>query len=205
MALSTPRLIAITDVARFGVARTLEAFARLCKAAVPQSVCVQLRLEDVPAGEWLELGRQLQEICAESEQEFCINERLDVALVLGARRVHLKAKSVAAALVQELWQRRHLTVWVSQAWHPTEQSPPVGVDALVISPAFAPRKGRPALGATQLADWARVVSPTPVFALGGIDVRNVGQLVTLGTCGVAAIGACYDSSEGLLESLTIIR
>lgn len=204
MALPTPRLIAITDVARYGVARTLEAFERLCKAAVPGSVCVQLRLEGVPAAQWLDLGRRLQAICAASEQEFCVNERLDVALVLGARRVHLKAKSVTASVARKLWQARDLTVWVSQAWHPADQ-PPENIDALVISPAFAPRKGRPALGATQLGDWVRVVSPTPVFALGGVDGRNVGQLITLGTCGVAAVGACYDEPEFLLESLATIR
>lgn len=205
MALAAPRLIAITDVARFGVTRTLDAFERLCKAAVPGSVCVQLRLEATPAGEWLTLGRRLATISAESEQELCVNERLDVALALGARRVHLKTQSVAAPRVRQLWQVRGLDVWVSRAWHPTEQAPPVGVDALVISPALAPRKGRPALGAAQLDDWARVVSPTPVFALGGIDARNVGQLSTLGVAGVAAIGACYDEPEPLLRSLAIIR
>lgn len=199
MAGTRPRLIAITDVAVHGPARTLELFEHLCHAARPGSVCVQLRWDAAPR-ELFALGERLCAICVDSEQILSINERLDVALALGATAVHLKTRSVAAREVRALWGSRGRDVWVTRAWHPADESVPLDVDALVASPVAAERKGQPPLGTDGLRA-ACLGCPVPVYALGGVDSSNAASMILAGAQGVAAIGACHDEPLALLEAL----
>lgn len=204
MAYTHPRLIAITDVTQFGATHTATAFERLCHAAAPGSVCVQLRW-DAPAAELLALGSRLRELCAESRQRLAVNERLDVALALELGAAHLKSTSVAAVTARGLWAQRGEMVWLSRAWHPVDEPLPMGVDALVVSPVCAERKGRQALGIAVLHAAVVKAARVPVYALGGVDEGNVAPVVATGARGVAAIGACYRDPIALLDQLGILR
>jgi thiamine-phosphate pyrophosphorylase len=204
MARPTPRLIAITDVAHYGASRTLEAFANLCREALPGSVCVQLRWEVSP-WELLRFGVQLARVCAANEQHLCVNERVDVALALGVGAAHLKASSVGALEARQLWEARGAEVWLSRAWHPSDDTLPSGVDALLVSPVCAARKGREPLGFDGLRAATARAGEIPVYALGGVDGSNVAPIVAAGARGVAAIGACYGDIAPLLRGLGITR
>lgn len=203
MADSSPRLIAITDVTQFGEAQTLVAFERLCFAARPRSVCVQLRLDGTAQAQ-LELGHHLRRICVESEQTLSVNDRFDVALALELSAVHLKSKSVPAAEVRRLWADRGWPLWMSQAWHAEDEPAPVDVDALVVSPVMGARKGRRPLGPARLGQCVRAVE-LDVYALGGIEAAYVRENLAAGARGVAAIGACYLQPLPLVRELGIIR
>jgi thiamine-phosphate pyrophosphorylase len=64
----------------------------------------------------------------------------------------------------------------------------LGADAVVVSTAFESRSasaGRP-LGPLRLAAIARA-SPVPVYALGGVDMKNARRLSATGVYGIAAI------------------
>jgi thiamine-phosphate pyrophosphorylase len=204
MARPEPRLIAITDVAQYGAAATLEAFGRLCHAAIPGSVCVQLRSR-ASAAERLALGAQLAVLCATSEQHLSVNDRLDVALALGVEAVHLKGGSVPGTMARRLWTARGSEVWLTRAWHPEDEAMPSDVDALVVSPVCAPRKGRAPLGFEGLHAAVERAGKLPVYALGGVDGGNVAPVVAAGARGVAAIGACYGNFMPLLRALDIAR
>lgn len=204
MASSGLRLIAITDVARFGVGRTLDAFGWLCSNAAPGTVCVQLRL-DAPAKQWFALGSRLLVVCAETEQALCVGERLDVALALGVDHLHLKGGSIAAADARRLWAARGRSPWISRAWHPSDEVVPASVDALLVSPVAAQRKGRLPIGMAGLRGCLGDTGPAAVFALGGIGPREAEQALGSGARGVAAIGACYDQGRELLQALGIFR
>lgn len=64
-----------------------------------------------------------------------------------------------------------------------------GADACLLSPVFPTdsHPGAPALGPWRFAALVRL-SRRPVYALGGIDARNVRRLSNTGACGIAAIG-----------------
>jgi thiamine monophosphate synthase len=105
-----------------------------------------------------------------------------------------------------LWAARGWPLWVYQAWHPGDDEPiPVDVDALVVSPVMAARKGRAPLGTAGLAKCVREVAPLPVYALGGVEAGCVREVLGVGACGVAAIGACYVQPLPLVRELGIIR
>ena len=89
-----PRLIVITDTERGSVELLLRQLERLARAAVPGSLEVQLRDPQLPIRERQRLGEQLRELTRRHEQLFSVNDRLDLAVLLGADGVHLSQASV---------------------------------------------------------------------------------------------------------------
>lgn len=203
-----PRLIAISDAARFGVDATVEAVAHVCQQARPRSVVVQLREMELPSDTLLTLGTTLRDVCRRHGQDLCINHHLDLALTLGCWRVHRKPASLAAPMMRRELERRFECAWLTQGWHPDEgdaEPAPSGVDAVLVSPVQAPCKGRPALGQAGLERAVARVAPVPVFALGGVDASSAARLTSASVPGVAAQAAWYIQPDALLDALGIRR
>lgn len=200
-----PRLIAVTDAKRFGVEATIRAARHLCLGARPHSVVLQLREADLSKRDFLDLGQALGRLCHTNDQAFAINDRLDLALALGTSLFHRKLTSASVAEVRAALEPRVGSSWLTQGWHPADEAPPVGVEAVLVSPVLAPRKGRPALGLDLLGQAVSRVAPTPVFALGGVGSRDVATVLSTGTAGVAAQAAWYVEPDALLGALGIER
>lgn len=200
-----PRLIAITDAARIGVDSTLGRARVLLGRARSGSVQVQLRDRALDARARLELGRRLLELTRATGHTLCVNDRADLAALLGADALHLGDASIRAAEARSVLGPE---IWISRAWHPgvVAETPEdlADLDALVISPALAPRKGNPRLGIDGLVRARRVLAGVRMYALGGVDASNASECLRAGADGVAAIGAVFDSDpEPLLEALGI--
>ena len=138
-----------------------------------------------------------------------------MALTVDADGAHLPESGVSATDARQILGQE---AWLSRACHP-ESSGPLSVpqaelaplDALVVSPVLAARKGRAALGLERLEAVARTVGSSPsvpaVFALGGVDRANAAACVAAGAAGVAAIGAAHDiaTQDELLAALGVLR
>lgn len=201
------RLIAISDLAHVSAAALLDRWERLAAAAKPGSVAVDLREPQLPARTVVELGTSLGRIARAHQQHLIVNDRLDVAKLLGASAVHLREDSVASADARQLL----LGVPILRACHRVADVTLVDAEAVLLSPILKPRKGNAALGLEGLrAARARLdeaESETRLFALGGIDVDGAAECVRAGADGVAAIGAAFgvESSLELLRALGIER
>lgn len=203
-----PALIAITDVARYGAQRTLERLALLCAGALPGSVMVQLRDRGLPGRERLALARELRGLTRRHEQFLCINDRLDLALVVESEAVHLGELSVTPADARALLGSRSI---ITEACHDPERLARASVaNACLLSPVFSTRKGNPALG-FQALERARslLLAHAPrqtLYALGGVNVAAAARCAQIGV-GVAAIGAVFEAVEPfqVLSALGITR
>ncbi|GMV17759.1 MAG: thiamine phosphate synthase [Polyangiaceae bacterium] len=197
-----PRLIVITDFSRGDRGARLARIERCLALARPTSVLVQLRDPELGARARLELGRHLVALARAHGQSFAVNDRLDLAKLLGADAVHLGEASVDVADA-----RRFLPgVWISRAWHSTDRAPE-GADALLLSPIFEARHGRPALGAPSLRIARARIGALPLYALGGVTPERASTAMATSAQGVAVIGAVLDDDDPLplLAALGIRR
>jgi thiamine-phosphate pyrophosphorylase len=191
-----PRLIVVTDttVAPLGVLE--ERVERVLSLAVAETVMVQLRDPSLGVRDRLRLGARLRDACRRHGQWFVVRDRVDLAVLLDADGVHLAERSIAAADARSLLRAG---AWVSRAWHDAQRAPPVGVDAVLLSPALAARKGRPALGPSGIAAFRSLIggmaSRPALYALGGIDAAGVPTVLNAGADGVAVIGAALRASD----------
>lgn len=195
-----PKLLAITDLTRFSASELIERARALSARAAPGSVAVLLRDHAASARERLLLGRALRELTRAAGQQLWVADRLDLALTLQADGAHLGEASVSALQARQLLGSGFV---ISRAWHGAGATDELaGVDALLVSPIFEPRKGRPALGVGALRAAARELQAlggsAQAFALGGVCASNVAACLAAGARGVAAIAAAWADDAGEL-------
>jgi len=201
------RLVALTDLERFP--DPTAALSRLCALAQPGSVAIVLRDKDAGYQTRLALGQNLRRITREAGQQLLVADRVDLALELEADGVHLPADGLLPSEASRLFPGALL----SRAHHDAlelSESELARLDILLISPAFAERKGRPALGARGLEARSRLLrgaARARLLALGGVDAGNVAQALAAGADGVAAIGAAQEpvQQDALVAALGIAR
>jgi thiamine-phosphate pyrophosphorylase len=205
-----PRLVAITDLSQLDPVTLLARLRRLSEAARPSTLALLLRDHASSGRQRLRLGRELADIARKSGQSLWVADRIDLALLLEADGLHLGEASVDATTARRLWPAER---WLSRAWHAAAASPAIEletVDALVVSPLLAERKGRPALGLRQweaLRDALAASGRAPaLYALGGVSPENAAACLAAGAAGVAAIGAALAAEpSALLNALGIAR
>lgn len=163
---------------------------------------VQLRDPELSGRELHALGRRLRDATAALGASLVVNDRVDLALLLGADGVHLGRRSVGVADARALLGAG---VFVSVACHSVDEvlrAADAGADAAVLSPIFAtPGKGPP-LGLEALREArARLASASrsvAIIALGGVDAASAPACLAAGADGVAAIRA---DLRGVLPTL----
>jgi thiamine-phosphate pyrophosphorylase len=199
-----PRLIAITDTRIAPVGQLEQRLERVAASAIAQSVMIQLRDRELPVRERLALGRRLVAIAHRHGQLFAVNDRADLALLLGADGLHLGERSVEANDARELVGPER---FISRACHDPALADRRGADAIVLAPIAAPRKGNPALGLDALARARRVAAGALVYALGGVDAETAASCLAAGADGVAAVGAAIGPGDPwpLLAALGIMK
>jgi thiamine-phosphate pyrophosphorylase len=174
-----PAIIQITDA---GTLPLLEILARVARGG--DGFAVQLRDPELPARRLVALGLELRR----AARLLVVNDRVDVALAIGADGVHLGRRSIAVA------EARGLGVgWVSRSAHSLDEALAAageGADAVLLSPIFAsPGKGAP-LGVAALAEVrARLPAGVLLYALGGVTRELAPRCIEAGADGVAAIRA----------------
>lgn len=206
-----PLLCYVTDgqaglhPSRASIERLLEKITHAANAGVEW---IQIREKDL-------LARQLAEIFQEArrvpkECRMLINDRLDVAIAVGAGGVHLGEKSVSVADAKRMvFRQRNLDNFVVGASvHSLEaalKSEQEGADYLIFGPIFAtPSKVSygPAQGLPQLEKVSRSVS-IPVLAIGGITQQSAQECLDHGAAGIAAVRLFQESKnlEAWIQSL----
>lgn len=191
-----PRLIAIVDSERAGFDVWLRQLAPLLSAAPPGSVLVMLRDRQLPARERRAMGESLRRLTSAHAQQLCVNDRLDLALLVDADAVHLPESGVSVAEARALGARYGRRWWVSRASHEPADAAASLADGLLLSPVVEARKGRRALGAAGLRRARAELDRRPVplgacrlYALGGVTAATIPEMLAAGAHGVAVIGA----------------
>ncbi|MBI5166897.1 MAG: thiamine phosphate synthase [candidate division NC10 bacterium] len=170
----------------------------------------QLREKDLSAKELFELGSRLLRVTRKEGALLLINDRVDVALALGADGVHLAQSSLPLGSVRCLL-RKGMQIGVSchnlaEALKAEEG----GADFITLGPIFpTPSKARygPPLGPGIITEVRKKVS-IPIFALGGIKASNVAEVMASGADGVAVISAVMgagDVAQAVGELLIAVR
>ncbi len=158
---------------------------------------VQLREKDLPARRLYDLARELRALTSRYGAKLLINGRVDVALAAGADGVHLGVGSIPPGEARRLLGPRALIGCSTHSAAEAAEAESGGADFVTFGPVYA-TPSKAAYGPPVGVDALRRVCAAarlPVFALGGIGPRNVGEVVAAGACGVAAISAVFAAKD----------
>jgi thiamine-phosphate pyrophosphorylase len=189
-----PRVIAITDEA-LDDDTLVDVSARALGGSPVGGMAIQLRALGRSARMLLRLAERLQVVCAAAQAPLLINDRLDVALAVGAAGAHLGRGSVRVSDARSLLAPGALVTRSAHASTDVRAARDEAVDALLVSPIFAsPGKGE-GRGTAWLGQLALEAGDLRLFALGGIDAERAAACVQQGAYGVAVIRALYRARD----------
>jgi thiamine-phosphate pyrophosphorylase len=157
---------------------------------------VQLRHKTLARGEILELARRLRELTSAAEAVFIVNDHVDIALASGADGVHLGPDDVPISSARGLVPAGFLIGASASDPQSAASAVSAGADYIGCGPAFSTpvKKEKGVIGPAGVAAVASSVD-VPVFAIGGIDESNVGQLTALGLHRVCVIRGVADAAD----------
>jgi thiamine-phosphate pyrophosphorylase len=198
-------LYLVTDRARTG-GRPLLDVVDECLAAGLRAV--QLREKDLNARELYDLARSLLALTRTAGANLFINDRVDVALAVGADGVHLAGYSMQAEVVRRAFPGIRL---IGVSTHTPEEARAAeagGADFVLFGPIYETpsKRERPPQGIEPLAGVCAELS-IPVFAIGGVTPERVHELKSAGARGVAVISAILSAdrpgraTKAFIESL----
>jgi len=163
----------------------------LSQALVAGVQAIQLREKDLDTIDVYRLGERLLSLTRQAGAVLIVNDRVDVAMALGADGVHLTRKSLPPKDARALVGPEMLLGISCHSLTDVREAIEGGVDFLVLGPIHdTPSKapyGAPLTPA--ILKQAREMCPLPILAIGGINATRVPEVVQAGADGVAAISA----------------
>jgi thiamine-phosphate pyrophosphorylase len=155
--------------------------------------CLQMRGKQLSAAALREAAGLVGPLCRAAGVLFCVNDRVDVALAVGADLVHVGQEDLPLADVRRVAGDR-LAVGVST--HNLAQAraaAAAGADYIGFGPIFATHskaQADPVVGLDGLREVVRTVGGTvPVVAIGGIELDTAPLVASAGACAAAVISA----------------
>lgn len=170
---------------------------------------IQLRHKSLARGQLLTLARTLREIAGRSGALFIVNDHVDVALLGEADAVHLGPDDLSIASARGVAGDRLLIGASASSLESARAAIDAGADYLGSGPAFATpiKSGKKVIGPEGVAAIAAAAGAVPVFAIGGIDESNLGQLTALGlrrACVIRAVAEARDPESATRRLRTML-
>lgn len=159
---------------------------------------VQLRQKGLEARQELATLEIFADACRRHGKLLAVNDRADVAVASGADVLHLGQDDLPVPLARRVIGQGPL---VGRSTHaPSEVDAAAvedGVDYFCVGPCWpTPTKpGRPAPGLTLLDHAAALGTDRPWFAIGGIDLVTVDEVIAHGARRVVVVRAITDASD----------
>jgi thiamine-phosphate pyrophosphorylase len=172
----------------------------LLHAIVPDLVdagvdAIQLREKDMEAGDILRVARPILDSCRAANVPFIVNDRPDIAIVLGADGVHVGQNDLPVEDARSLLPHA-IVGWSTHARSEIDIAADKPIDYFAVGPVYeTPTKpGRPSVG-LDLIRHAAERATHPWFAIGGIDENNLDEVLGAGARRIVVVRAITEAED----------
>jgi len=187
-ALSLPRVYPITDVEISGISHP----EQVVLLADGGATFVQLREKKLPALDFYHQAKTALTVAAERGVRVIINDRVDIALALGAAGVHLGQDDLPPEEARKLLGTDAI---IGYSTHNVDQAiaaASLPVDYIAIGPIFetGTKANRdPVVGLERIRAVRNAIGDLRLVAIGGITQENATSVVEAGADSVAVISS----------------
>ena len=156
---------------------------------------IQLREKDMEAGDILRVAPPILKRCRDANIPFILNDRPDVAAVLGADGVHVGQNDLPPEYVRRLLPET-IVGWSTHAPDEVDSAAGKPIDYFAVGPVHeTPTKpGRPSVG-IDLVRHAAARATHPWFAIGGIDLQNIDDVLAAGASRIVVVRAITEAAD----------
>ena len=183
-----PRVYPLTDVQLSGLSHAEQ--VRLLSAG--GASVIQLREKRLPPVDFYEQAKAAMEVAKQRGVQLIVNDRVDVALAIGAHGVHLGQDDMPPEAARRLLGPDAI---IGYSTHNLEQALAAlkqPIDYIAIGPIFETSTKSdtfPVLGLEGLRAVRAVMRDLPLVAIGGITQANARDVIDAGADSVAVISA----------------
>lgn len=158
---------------------------------------VQYRAKELTPRAYFANCSQLADALATAKARLIINDRPDIAAMVGAGGVHVGQDDLAPSKARKICGSGR---WVGVSTHNLEQvraAASAPVDYIALGPIFptSSKKKPDAVIGTSLIREARKLTRKPIVAIGGITLERAPEVYTAGADSVAVIRGLFDATD----------
>ena len=194
MKFELPKLYPITDRRLSGLTHA-EQLARLCEGGAR---VVQLREKQLSAREFSAEAVVALRVARLFGAKLIINDRADVALVVGADGVHLGQDDMPPRAARLVLGEGKIIGFSTHSVEQASEAARLPVDYVAIGPVFdtsSKENPDPVVGLEGVRLVREAVGRVPLVAIGGITVESAPSVIEAGADSVAVIGTLLDTSD----------
>lgn len=189
-----PKLYAITDRRLSGLSHA-EQVVRLCEGGAR---VVQLREKRLSAREFYAEVLEALRVARSFGAKLIINDRVDVALAVGADGVHVGQDDVPPETARSLLGAQAIIGFSTHSVEQAIDAARLPVDYIAIGPVFntsSKENPDPVVGLEGVRLVHAATGTVPLVAIGGITAETAPSVLTAGAGSVAVIGALLNTSD----------
>ena len=157
---------------------------------------VQLREKNISTKDFYEKALKVKEICKNYGALFIINDRLDIAQAVGADGVHLGQSDMPIEEARKILKDNFLIGATARNIEEAKKVELSGADYIGSGAIFG-TSTKDNAKKLEIEELKKIVASVkiPVFAIGGININNVGSLKNIGLQGICAVSGILSEKD----------
>jgi len=200
MSLTLPTIYPITDTTISGLSHR-DQVKQLIEGG---ATLIQLREKRASPREFFQNAREALSIARSAAVKLIINDRVDIALAIGADGVHLGQTDMPVEAARRLLGDQAIIGFSTHNVNQLEDAVRRSVDYLAFGPIFptaSKENPDPIVGLAELAQVKTLVGSLPLVAIGGIGTGAIREVLRSGADSVAVISAVLNGPNAIAENL----
>ena len=168
---------------------------------------IQLREKRMAPHEFFQDARNAMNIAHSAGVKLIINDRVDIALAIGADGVHLGQTDMPVEAARRLLGEHAIVGFSTHNVNQVEEAVSLPIDYLAFGPIFptaTKENPDPFVGVTELPQIKNLVGSLPLVAIGGISAETIREVLISGADSVAIISAVLNGHNPIAENLRIL-
>jgi thiamine-phosphate pyrophosphorylase len=160
------------------------------RLAAGGATIIQLREKSMAASDFYSEAKAAVDIARKAGIRLIINDRVDIALAVGADGVHLGQDDLPVESARALLGPNAIIGLSTHNLEQAENALKLPVSYLALGPIFTTRTKRnpePEIGLSRLQQISKVVEAIPLVAIGGITPENATDVIAAGADSIAQI------------------
>lgn len=157
---------------------------------------IQLRCKECNHREFLDMARDIQEVCREKGVLFIVNDSLEIALVVKADGLHAGQEDMPAGELRKLLPIDMILGYSARTLEEVKQAFKGGADYLGVGAMFttSTKESAEIVGPERIGQIKKAVD-LPIVAIGGINKENIKEVMEAGADAAAVISAVMGAKD----------
>ena len=200
MPISLPRIYPITDTNISGLSHT-EQVARLIDGGAS---IIQLRHKHGAPKDFLHDAEQALAVARQNNVRIVINDRVDIAMAVGADGVHLGQSDMPLDAARALLGPQAIIGFSTHNIAQVEIAANVPADYFAFGPIFetnTKHDHEPVVGLNRLCEVKNLLGDTPLVAIGGLTEQNLRSALDAGADSAAIISDLLKEPSKIAEKV----